>query len=247
MTTIDRVRDALARGNGDEALAIAEGTASAGAPREALTAYFAIGEASPAHRARCAAAMGDLHAALGEDQEALQRYAQAASCGAPGAFIQSRIEWLRTRANQDVYLSNGARDPGLSNQRGALVMRPSWLAFIPSEAPRHIGAMVAKAAFSAASGGIWVSLGRPMKPEVLVAWLAKMDVPTLDAHIAQIVEQRRGVIFTPSDSHYLVEKLPLGVRVSFIRPEDRLLVIPAKKALAHPLFTRLAACWPTTS
>jgi hypothetical protein len=244
MAVIADVHAALERGRSDDAIAIAIELAGSGASRDALAAYFAIGEARPAERARCAAAMGDLHVGLGELEHALERYMQAGSCGAPAEWVSARIEWLNERrfAN-DVYIERGARELGLTNQRGAVVLRPGKLAFVPSEAPRHLLALAGKAAL-AGVGVLAVNLRRPMKPEVLVKWLSSIDLPSLDAHLDAIAAERGGAIFTPGDSSFRLDELPLGIRISFMRPKDRVMVLQAKKARAHPVFQRLAARWP---
>ncbi len=144
--------------------------------------------------------------------------------------------------HEAAYIGPGARDPGAWNQVGVVVLHRRKMAFLPTQPPTHLAAIAAKAAFAA--GGVLIASlgGTAMSREQLIARLQQLSGDDLEALLPGMVAELGGVIWGHGDAEYFHEKLPLGVRLSFLAPGDRVMAL--KVALASPAFAAQTRDWP---
>ena len=142
------------------------------------------------------------------------------------------------------YIGRGARDPGPWNQPGVLVVRPQSVAFIPTGPRTYVAAILSKAAVAGAGVLVVERNGRQMDQAQLRAYLAALAPDELDAEVSSIVQSTAGVIYAPGEALYDREELPLGVRLSFSTPDDRLLLADVKSVMRNPEFLAVVETWP---
>jgi hypothetical protein len=143
------------------------------------------------------------------------------------------------------YIGRGARDPGPWNQPGVIVVEPTWVAFVPTAPRTHVASIVAKAAAGALTGVMALEVGgREVSPANLIGALEGLPEAELLPAIRRLVASTAGVLYPATEARYRENVLPLGVRLSFETPGDRLLVLDAKGTRADPRFTAIVAQWP---
>lgn len=239
------LRASLASGDFDTAGAMAADLAARGELRQAQAAYQAIGDVCSSQRATAAGKLGDLCALLGDRGGAIDWFERARSFGAPPDWVDARRRWLDTAGAGDAFVGRAARDPGAWNQKGVVVLRPSYVAFVPTHARTHVAAIAAKALVAFA--GVLVVEGRQIQAAHIKHSLDAMTPGQLDHAVPELTRQSGGVCYRSDQARFRFEKLPLGVRMSFVAPGDRVMVLDAKVNRNHPTFRRLVAHWPTDS
>src|SRR5262245_50032651 len=111
----------------------------------------------------------------------------------------------------DAFVAYAARDPGTWNQKGVIVLTPAWLAFIPTEAATSLASIAGKAAL-AGVGVLTVTFrGRTIDQAGLIRELSSLSGAELEVVARDMARDLGGVVWTPADARYFVERLPLGV------------------------------------
>ncbi len=227
---------------------------------EALAAYFAIAQAVPEQRAFCTGVVGDIHLRLGELASAQSAYESARAMGANPQWVAERLEHVRRASSAppslqpsappgdatEIYVSPGGREVSWgSNQNGCVVIRPAYVAFLPTERATHIAGILAKVAVAGAMGATWVRFGRPTDPRQFAQQLRQIPVGDLDAMIGAATAELGGTVFRHGEALYHADKLPLGWRLYFqiIGGRDRIHVGFPKEAMPLPVFQRLTQHW----
>jgi hypothetical protein len=126
-----------------------------------------------------------------------------------------------------------------------VVVHPTFVAFIPTGPRTYLAAIAAKAVFAAATGAISFRVGgRVLSPAELIAYLRSLGDADLLWTVRELAAQRDGVVWSPDEAKYGETILPLGVRLSFLTPNDRVMLLDAKRVWNDPAYRAIVSAWP---
>ncbi len=234
----ERFADLLSRGATTEALEVAGALVAARRYREALLAHLSLSAVAPAFRGHCLGVAADLHVELGEIDAALRTYELARRWGVPADWIAGRVARLQA-LSPDVYVAPARLFVnGCAAGEGALVVRPHFVSFAPTGP--HLSVLAASAPATPAPSATWARLSPAVGRDALVAHAKTCLAPELDHVFPEFAGARGGLVWTARGVMLIETKLPLGIRVTFVRAHERLELVRAKQATADATFQRLS-------
>jgi hypothetical protein len=103
-------------------------------------------------------------------------------------------------SSNDVMIFNGWFVQGWSAGRGMVVVRSSYVAFLPTEKMTHLGAELVKGAAFAGAGIVVTGSDARLPVDQWLEHLRKQSPDVFDERLLQVVKKIGGVMWRPADA-----------------------------------------------
>lgn len=109
----------------------------------------------------------------------------------------------------EIWIEKGWFVQRLWTGKGAVVIRSGYVAFLPTEKIKHLGAAIAKGVVLSAAGLVEIQRGKPVPVERWLEECRSSDPEGFDRYVESVLEATGGMKWLPANSAVQIKRVPL--------------------------------------
>lgn len=109
----------------------------------------------------------------------------------------------------EIWITKGWFVQRLLTGRGVIVVRPGYVAFLPTEEIKHLGATIAKGVIMSAAGLVEIDRRKPVPVDKWLGELKGSDPEQFDQQLEPLIEATGGLKWLPTNATVRIRRIPL--------------------------------------